>query len=1232
MIKKLTTTLLIAATAIIGITQPGKIPFEKYNVAEGLPEEFVRSLIQDDKGFIWFGTQNGLVKYDGYRFEVFRPSPNNTDTASFRLRNLGGGLLKTRDGRIWIGDSGGDGDLAYFDPATETFRHFNINGNKGKYSDEGTNRLLFEDQEGDIWFKWRQGSNPYFTFRLNPVNGRIKQYPLVDIGGGSNYLKEYNTIESSGTIWMLDDKKNLNKLNRQKDRFEIIIPAGTNLMNSGITDTLRWLAAGAGSNDPLILSGSHGIYIFDAKKLKIIKSYVYERGNPKSLPDSVLAGMQLGNGQIWASHPKGQFSLIDPVSGRIEIHTYGSGSIPYQKGINKLQNFRPLLQDRNGMWFYAMSDTINFPRKPLFIYYQFAGKKFTLYDYNFNLSSNPLPARTNYISLQDRTGLLWLATRPGLYKQAPKKHQMNLYRYRADDPTGLPTDTINYLFEDSKKRLWVGTSNGLALYQPGEDHFSVFRNDPSKNASLSNNIVTTIFEDGEGIIWVGTRNGLNQWQESSRSFKRLFYSATEINGIPFLFADKQQRLWLSIFDKGVFVLEKGSGRILKSFIPDPKNPASLTSKQIFSFYQDSKGSIWLGDPGENQYGLYKLNPAENGFTHYKPVPGDSTSISSDEIRFIGEDGKQRLWIGTDGGLNLYNQGQNKFTRFTNVQLSSVGFMATDKQGNPWFGTYSSGGLVTVDPGKGTITAYDESKGLLHNDLNPGLNGRMAKDEFGRLWLPTQRGLSVFVPETRSFVSYFEKDGFQPYGRSYTVISTKNGDIWIGGNNGLNRIVPKELLKKDTTLPSIVLTQVTINDAVYSKPDGAIFKQSVAYTKAIELKYWQKDLSFDFVALHFLRSEDNLYSWKLENYDKGWTAPSRERKASYTNLSPGKYIFRVKASNADGVWNEEGISFTVTILPPWWLTWWAYTIYALLFLFGLRVFSLWRERRLRQEKETLQVKVEERTTELKKSLEDLKATQSQLIQSEKMASLGELTAGIAHEIQNPLNFVNNFSDVNRELADELEHELDNGNYSDAKAIAKDIKENEEKIIYHGKRADTIVKNMLLHSRGGSGVKEPTDINAMADEYLRLSFHGMRARDKSFHAKYETHFDPDMGNINIVQQDISRVLLNLINNAFYAVSEKAKENIKGYEPLVIVSTNRTGDKVSISVKDNGNGIPDSIKEKIFQPFFTTKPTGEGTGLGLSLSYDIIKAHGGLLLLQSTVNAGSTFTIQLPIEKVS
>ncbi|WP_426670356.1 sensor histidine kinase [Mucilaginibacter sp. McL0603] len=317
--------------------------------------------------------------------------------------------------------------------------------------------------------------------------------------------------------------------------------------------------------------------------------------------------------------------------------------------------------------------------------------------------------------------------------------------------------------------------------------------------------------------------------------------------------------------------------------------------------------------------------------------------------------------------------------------------------------------------------------------------------------------------------------------------------------------------------------------------------------------------------------------------------------------------------------------------------WA-TVVAFAWIFGKWATSKKQEEELRistERRAELEILVQERTTELSKQKEELqeivkelKSTQNQLIQSEKMASLGELTAGIAHEIQNPLNFVNNFSEVSMELVDEMEEELNKGDKAEAIAIATDIKQNLEKIRHHGQRADGIVKGMLQHSRASSGQKEPTDINVLADEYLRLAYHGLRAKDKSFNADLVTHFDTAIPKANMVPQDVGRVLLNLFTNAFYAVQQKHKKLGAEFKPAVEVTTSTEKKFITVKVKDNGTGIPESIKDKIMQPFFTTKPTGEGTGLGLSMSYDIVvKAHGGSIDINTKEGEYTEFVVKIP-----
>jgi signal transduction histidine kinase len=309
----------------------------------------------------------------------------------------------------------------------------------------------------------------------------------------------------------------------------------------------------------------------------------------------------------------------------------------------------------------------------------------------------------------------------------------------------------------------------------------------------------------------------------------------------------------------------------------------------------------------------------------------------------------------------------------------------------------------------------------------------------------------------------------------------------------------------------------------------------------------------------------------------------------------------------------------------------YVLFAVVGIFLIIAFIFWRNNKQRKKANVL---LQHQKEKVELTLSELRSTQSQLIQSEKMASLGELTAGIAHEIQNPLNFVNNFSDLNKELIDEAGQEIDKGNISEAKLIMGNIKENEQKINHHGKRADGIVKGMLQHSRSNSGIKEPTDINALCEEYLRLAYHGQRAKDKAFNVTTKTDFDNKIGKINIIPQDIGRAILNLINNAFYAVDEKKKSGIENYEPVVTVSTRTVkhplgGLGAEIGVNDNGNGIPQKVVDKIFQPFFTTKPTGQGTGLGLSLTYDIVKAHGGEIKVETKEGEITSFVIQLPFK---
>ena len=530
------------------------------------------------------------------------------------------------------------------------------------------------------------------------------------------------------------------------------------------------------------------------------------------------------------------------------------------------------------------------------------------------------------------------------------------------------------------------------------------------------------------------------------------------------------------------------------------------------------------------------------------------------------------------------------------------------------------------------------KTFTRNDGLPSMSiqGILGDENNHALWLSTFDGLSRFDIESKKFNNFSIADGIQSQlFADGAFLKTSQGQFIFGGSNGIT-VFSADDVQKNSVPPKVFLTELRLSDKPVIPGPHSILKQPLYDTKEIILPYDQNNISLEFIAIHYANPSKNKYAYKLENYDNDWREVANQHAAFYPKLSPGEYLFKVKAANNNGVWNEEGAILKIIVRPPWWRTTLAYIAYLLLLIAGGFLLDRYlRNRLVKKERERNRLRELEQAKEIEKAyykLEEthqaLKATQSQLIQSEKMASLGELTAGIAHEIQNPLNFVNNFSEVNKELLIEMKDEIDKGNLAEVKTIAGNIIENEEKINQHGKRADVIVKGMLQHSRNNTGTKELTDINELADEYLRLAYHGYRAKDKSFNATLKTDYDESIGKVSIIPQEVGRVILNLISNAFYAVEEKKNHQPVNYDPTVTVRTVKQNGKVEIRVGDNGSGIPQKTFDKIFQPFFTTKPAGQGTGLGLSLSYDIIKAHGGEIKAETRDREGTEFIVELPI----
>ena len=664
----------------------------------------------------------------------------------------------------------------------------------------------------------------------------------------------------------------------------------------------------------------------------------------------------------------------------------------------------------------------------------------------------------------------------------------------------------------------------------------------------------------DGTVWIGADHGLYHWRPGTDSFTAIKFwkgKAGNPNAGPVM-VDKTGKIWFGGGNNGDYGLDCYDPRTGKTtyYRYNKKDSTSISNNDIFCIYQDHLGNIWVGTDGG---GICKLDPETGKFTRYPYIQNNlfnrnnHGALDDDQAYFIVEDKNGTLWVGTNSGsLNRFNRETGTFTSYLGITpgFTSILSIKEGPKNDLWVATYE-GGVFRFNPRTTQVERFTEKNGLLYNGAFAIL-----RDSRNNLWLPSFRGISILNPQTGEVRNLTSADGLP--GSTFTFgLKVSSSQFLFACDNGFISVNPEDFTP-DTHAPV-----VHIQSAAFTIPGSLPMHDStiVAFGKKnIELTYNENRLTFKYVGLYYQNADLVHYAYKLDGYDKNWISAGTERTAVYTNLSPGTYTFRVKAANPDGVWSTVNPSILITIDPPWWKTGWAYSFYGLCIILVIIIADRIQRRRLvqkeqeraekeRKEKELEHAKeIEKAYTELEISHKNLKATQTQLIHSEKMASLGELTAGIAHEIKNPLNFINNFSEVSSELIDEMKEELLNGNKEEVIAISDDLKQNLDKINQHGKRADSIVKGMLLHSRGSSGEKMLTDINNLLDEYVNLAYHGMRAKDKEFNIKIEKDYDKTLEKINVVPQDISRVFLNLINNACYAAYDRKKKSSDEFIPSI------------------------------------------------------------------------------------
>jgi signal transduction histidine kinase len=1209
--------------------------FIEYTNKEGSPSTNISKIVQTKDGFIWISGIEGTYRFNGYEFEevgadidlpkmqnmyydstsnvMYFASPKKfikfdgtdfkvyTEKEGYKINGLDGQMITFVDadskGRIWIGSSTPYVDKKYNGGLTKfENKEFTVYDSTNFPLDNATN--FIEAPNGDLIFssgghntQTREGS--YIALFKNGIFRKIDESMGINLQGANILSKELvNSIDKEGNTWLA--LTGLSNSGNFQSNFGVLMYDGNNfhqyaeLANMLGKDRYPVEVYYSASMDKLFmttfkLNGE----TFNGKN-KTIYEFDNGRWHPSDIFEKIKTLTDLKTGEVIndfqfarANFTRGNKYfpelLVLPTTNVATSSKYTSQLFCFKNG--KWEKFDAF---SGGMGF-EINDGVLMPNSMgIGIYYPNYSRMLTLED-GLLLAQVSIP--TLYA---DAEGLVWISYSytdlPAYARSADVGINVwdgkTLRALTVKD--GLSSNITFKTIQDTKKRTWIATAKGLDVVRGSSDNDGekVYKFDyiPDEEGKPYN--TSSILETKSGDIYA--------WENYVRPAQEKLVEAT-------------------------FYLGKFNGEKLVKIASPFSDADNSKIYQIFDLREDNDGRLWFF--GVFSDDIKDISSARSKIMLYDgnawKKPPENWNIPSDQLHYVGNL-KNGMYFLTVGGFYVFNgekfvnlgDSVNDHADFRILKGASVAGTKTDIQaGDQLYIRLRNRGLVIFD---GTnLNFYTKKEGLpFTNIANP------ITDEFrGNVYFSAPSG--ALKVSGNKFQTFYNDENIVNGGPSTSVMDGSGNMIEF--YNGVGLYINKS---EEKSYP-LKISSVSIAGKLHF------------YEFPEKLPYSQNSFLFNYAALNFRDPQETSYEHFLEGFDKDWSKPSNIAFAEYQNLPFGDYTFRVRGMTSNGVkTNESAYSFRVN--PPFWRTWWAYILYGLIFIGGVfAVDRVQRRRLVEKERKLVSAKELAQAKEIEKAYIELKATQSQLIQSEKMASLGELTAGIAHEIQNPLNFVNNFSEVNKELLLEMKDEIDKGNLDEVIAIANDVIDNEEKINHHGKRADAIVKGMLQHSRISNGLKELIDINALADEYLRLSYHGLRAKDKSFNADFKLEPDENLPLIKVIPQDIGRVILNLINNAFYAVSDRAKQNENGYKPAVSLITKKLADKIEIRVNDNGNGIPQNVLDKIFQPFFTTKPAGQGTGLGLSMSYDIItKGHNGDIKVETKQGEGTEFTIVIPI----
>jgi PAS domain S-box-containing protein len=1244
-----------------------EIKFERVSAEGGGEPNVINCIYQDRDGFLWLGTSNGILRYDGYSFKAYTNDPQIPNSLS---NNTVNSIYEDREGNLWVGTEKG---LNKLDRETGSFLRYLIDLEISP---------IFEDMEGILWVGTYGGGLIKMSPKTAPVyykNNAVETFPGVSY---SNVRAIYEDAE--GVLWIGTDGGGLDRFDKKKEQF-------AHFKHD--------------PHDPDSISDDHVIALYGDK-----------------------------TGVLW-------------------IGTDG--------GLNKLDTGKP-------------------------------GAKFNHYRYDANNPQSLSHDRVTAI-YKDSAGSLWIGTRGGGLNRMENEI---FYRFRhiRNNPFSLSGDMVNAIYEDKSGILWIGTlGDGLNKYNRRTSILKHYYSHPGMSGALKHDVILSLYEDRYGAVWVGTfGEGLAKFDRQKDTFTHYKYQCPgndgfKCNMILSILEDSRGTLWVGTDGGGLGQFDRGKAQF-SYFRNNKKNPHSLSNNTILAIYEDISGVLWIG----TEKGLNRFDYRNRQFNHYFSIPNDKSTLSGDYIMTLLEEPDESgspLWVGVySGGLNKFERTKGEFTSYmhdannpSSLSNDNIRCIFRDSHGTLWIAT--DNGLNKFIRTTEQFECYKEKDGL-PGDTVYGI----LEDNSGFLWLSTEKGLSRFDPARKKFKKYDVSDGTQHNKfNNGAYMKSRTGELFFGGINGFNVFDPAALTD-NPFIPPIVITHFQVfNESALKSPSPAILSNKI-FSTADEIILYYKDyfISIDFSALDFTIPARNQYKYKLEGIEPDWrSVDAGKRRASYMNLPAGKYTFKVLGSNNDGTWNKEGTSLKITVLPPYWETWWFRSILGVVGFLLVFAGYLWRTRWLRRklaEQERVQKLLTQSRDEMEKSrdlvefrnaeneklitaisaifiavkangeisqwnrpaekffgltgseaktqsfvellknhitpdkLEEIiqlglrhdkpsnnieihvqtvheeqemsfdndremklllasinpikdrtgkifgflllaedithrKREEMQQDLSRRLEALGQMAAGIAHEIRSPLQFIgdnsrflleafsslvrycleirNSLKDVERESGqlkvnrEKVKQILDD---SDLDFFIEEIPKASEQIVTGVTRVSDIVKSMNEFAHAGDSIEERYNLN----ELLKSTMVVVHNRIEKA-ADVETYFATDIKPVRCRAGELNQVFLNILVNAADAIVDSGKRGIIKISTRQEAQEKDEGDAVIVEIADNGVGIPDNIKNKIFTPFFTTKAVGKGTGQGLHSAYQIIVGkYGGQLYFKSKIGEGTTFYIHFPIDK--